>query len=167
MKIVNAHCEYTWELSLHRLALSPFDFINSLIATKTTSLLVMALAGAASLADGFPDDRLTRFPDLRSNVVGSQDVRNARTLELELTKADESTAIFFWGVFLSRYTGNDEVAFMFDDDIVTVQINNWTFERNRVEGDISPLRGGTGIFIQVQLDLKEILRWRTDMCVGQ
>ena len=92
---------------------------------------------------------LTRFPNLSSGTIESLTVKHIRTFNSASSIEDEDIIILSWATFLHRYTGNDEPTFLVDDDIVTVQVNNWTIERSRFEGSLPTTCEGTGISIQV------------------
>ena len=93
---------------------------------------------------------LTRFPNLHPNVTQGTTATVTKKIHLALSREDEATAIFSWAVFLNRYIGNDELVFIVDDDIVVVQVADWTIERSPLEGSLLSSSDGTGISIQVR-----------------
>ena len=96
------------------------------------------------------ENRLTRFPDLQSTITKDRSVRITQEFDLDLSRDDEATTIFLWGIFLNYYTGSEEPVFIFDSEIVAVQIRKWTFRRSKFQETLSLACDGTGISTEVR-----------------
>ena len=102
---------------------------------------------------------LTRFPNLYSDAVESLSIRSSKRSSLTLPIDGEATIIHSWAFLLKCYTGDDELRFMVNDSIVTVQLSTWTVQRSQYVEDISVSPDGTGILTRVlpkKLYIREI-----------
>ena len=95
------------------------------------------------------DNVVTRFPNLHSDTVESFHIKSFQRSSLELPVDDEATIILSWAFLLNCYTRDNELRFMVDDSLVTVQVETWVIQRSQYMGDVSVLYDGTGILTRV------------------
>lgn len=95
------------------------------------------------------DTVLTRFPDLNSDTIEELSLKSHRTCALISPVDHEATIILSWAFLLNSYTGDDELRFIVDDSIVTVQMSTWAIRKSQCVEAISVASDGTGILTRV------------------
>ena len=95
---------------------------------------------------------LTPFPDLFLERHGSDRQAPIHHHIFTTPQLPREILIVTWALVLKGYTARDEVAFIVDDDVVSVNTLTWTTESRGSLDDVERTRGFTAISIQEGVD---------------
>lgn len=89
----------------------------------------------------------TRFPNLSSAVISPDEELRYHELAIAKPKLPEEILLLCWAQLLSLYTGFEEVAFLFNDRLVQVRVEDLSIQRHeRFRGPLEGYRNATGVF---------------------